>query len=215
MNDQKNIVKTAVLDSKKQTELKNKLADIFTQFIDTLNGYDNQVAPHQHIKETPERMARMFAYELLEGCYSNPPRMTVFDNDNPDSLSPVVVNNIDTKSLCSHHFVPFYGKACVYYIPNKKVAGVSKFARIVNYFARRPQIQEELTKQVCTYLNDKLHPHILGVGIRARHMCMTHRGANQYNSDMETYHIIINSPDMGYKNYDIQKILEKKLENVF
>jgi len=210
MNEKRDYVK---LSTQQKGILRKKIQNFFENIITELNGFDNDVAPKQHIKETPFRIAKMYVDELFQGCFEEPPTLKTFINEHPDSLSPVIVNKILVKSLCSHHFVPFKGHATIYYIPNKRVVGLSKFSRIVDYYSRRPQIQEELTRQIANYVNDNIEPHIFGVGIRAQHLCMTHRGANEPLSDMETYHIIINNNDIGYTYSDIQEILSKHLEN--
>jgi GTP cyclohydrolase I len=94
----------------------------------------------------------------------------------------VVVKDIEIYSLCEHHLLPFFGKCHVAYLPDKKVVGLSKIARLVNMFARRLQIQERLTSQIAEAINDKLHPQGVGVIIEARHLCMVMRGVEKQNS---------------------------------
>ena len=139
----------------------------------------------QNLKETPKRVAKMYVKELLRGCYEPEPRITIFDNKNKIN-SMVVLGPIRVNSLCSHHFVPFIGNAYVGYIPNKKITGISKLARIVDWFSRRPQIQEELTEQIANFVQDKLKPKGCGVWIKAQHGCMQIRGIQEPNAWMIT-----------------------------
>ena len=94
----------------------------------------------------------------------------------------VVVKDIEIYSLCEHHLLPFFGKCHVAYLPENKVVGLSKIARLVNMFARRLQIQERLTSQIANAINDHLNPQGVGVIIEARHLCMVMRGVEKQNS---------------------------------
>ena len=135
--------------------------------------------------DTPERVAKMFIKELSEGL--NMPKPKITDFDNVDGYKGIVFQgNIEVKSFCSHHHMPFFGKAHVAYIPAEKggkIIGLSKLNRIVNYFARRPQVQENLTKQILDYLNNALKGNRgIAVSIEANHTCVSHRGINQYST---------------------------------
>ena len=94
----------------------------------------------------------------------------------------VMVRDIELYSLCEHHMLPFFGKAHVAYIPNGKIVGLSKLPRLVEVFARRLQVQERLTEQIATALDDVLEPHGVGVVIEAYHLCMMMRGVEKQNS---------------------------------
>jgi GTP cyclohydrolase I len=94
----------------------------------------------------------------------------------------VLVKDIEVYSMCEHHLLPFFGKCHVAYIPDKKVVGLSKIARLVNMYARRLQIQERLTSQIAKAIQEKLAPHGVGVIVEARHLCMVMRGVEKQNS---------------------------------
>ena len=126
---------------------------------------------------TPRRVAKMFVEETMHGRYSEPPEITEFDNAHGfDQL--IVTGPIDVRSTCAHHLMPFYGEAFIGILPahNGKIIGLSKYDRVVNHFASRLQIQEELVKQVGDYLMEKTAPLGLAVRISAVHMCKTQRG---------------------------------------
>jgi len=135
--------------------------------------------------DTPLRAAK--AMQFITGGYRQDLdeliNNAVFTSDTDEM---VIVRNIELYSLCEHHMLPFIGKAHVAYIPNGKVIGLSKIARIVDYFARRLQIQEVLTKQVASCVADAIDAQGVGVVIEAQHMCMMMRGVQKQNSIMTT-----------------------------
>lgn len=137
-----------------------------------------EVVPAAHIDETPDRIAKMYVDELFAGCFKAPPKMKIFqDEDN----TPVLSTNINISSCCSHHGVPFYGHASIYYVPkDNRITGLSKFYRVCDYFARRPQVQERLTKQIGNYIWQQLDPHQLVVVLKCEHMCVSQRGAKAH-----------------------------------
>ena len=126
----------------------------------------------EHVKSTPARIVRM--YDDFFAVGREEPKWTTFDSDANDM---VVVKNIHFYSLCSHHFLPFFGVAHIAYIPNGKIAGLSKLARTVKYFSHRPQVQEELTTQVADYLMEKLGTENVAVIMSCEHLCLSMRGA--------------------------------------
>lgn len=170
------------LNTKQKEEKIKKFEKHFTNILKDL-GFDLN---DQQIKDTPHRVAKTYVNELLSGCFSSPPKVTVFDNtEEVDNI--VLLKNIQLNSLCSHHILPFTGKAHIAYIPDKKIIGLSKLARITDWFARRPQIQEELTKQIADYIEEKINPKGVAVIIEATHSCMTIRGAKQpFDACMKT-----------------------------
>jgi len=159
-------------------QIENKFKEIFD-----IMGYD--LENDQQIIDTPKRMAKMWVNELFIGNFEKEPDITFFDNTrNYDEM--IVLDNIELKSICSHHFVPFIGKINIAYIPDRKIVGISKIIRIVRWFMRRPQIQEELTKQIADYLEQKLQPKGVVVFIEAKHLCMLMRGVEEVDSLMRT-----------------------------
>ena len=134
--------------------------------------------------DTPRRVAKMYA-ELFEGLHDDPARHLVVNfTEHYDEM--VVLRDIPFQSVCEHHLLPFMGRAHVAYLPRGRVAGVSKLARVVECFARRPQIQERLTTQVADLLMEKLDARGVGVVIEAEHTCMTIRGVRKPGSVMVT-----------------------------
>jgi GTP cyclohydrolase I len=123
------------------------------------------------LDDTPRRMAEAYAEMLTPRTFD----LTTFPNDEGyDEL--VLARSIPVQSLCEHHMLPFVGVAHVGYLPRDRIVGLSKLARVVELFARRPQVQERLTKQVADWLHDQLHPRGVGVVLEAEHLCMSLRG---------------------------------------
>jgi len=135
--------------------------------------------------KTPNRVSRALGF-LTQG-YDQDPAAVVGDALFTEEYSEmIIVRDIDFYSLCEHHLIPFYGRAHVAYVPDKKIIGISKLARLVECFARRLQVQERMTSQVAATLNDTLHPLGVGVVVRAEHMCMRMRGVEKPNSEVVT-----------------------------
>jgi GTP cyclohydrolase IA len=131
-----------------------------------------------NLTETPDRVAKMYL-EMFHGLSEGAePKITAFPNDE-HYTSMVMEKEIPFYSLCSHHFVPFYGHAHLAYIPNEKIVGLSKMPRIVEFYARRPQLQERLTEQIAGFLEDRLGPQGVMVVIEARHLCVEMRGVKK------------------------------------
>ena len=131
-----------------------------------------------HFRETPKRAMRAWTSELCSGLGDKSFELTTFAIDHDYEPSMVVLQHIPVKSVCAHHLLPFVGKATVAYIPNNLLCGLSKLARVVDYFSRRPQVQEKLTHDIANYLRTQLDPQGVGVIIKANHMCMQMRGVN-------------------------------------
>ena len=130
------------------------------------------------LAETPERVARFYA-EVFDGVHTDPGEVidAFFGEEHYQEI--VMVREIPFYSMCEHHFVPFHGEAHVAYMPQGRVTGLSKLARLVEGFARRPQMQERLTAQVADCLNDRLEPLGVLVVVEAEHLCMSMRGVRK------------------------------------
>lgn len=137
------------------------------------------------LAETPDRVARM-AEEILVGLEEDPHKhVKLFEEQNSEDM--VTVRDIPLYSLCEHHLLPFTGVAHIAYIPRGgRVIGLSKLARIVNNFARRPQLQERLTAQIADFLEETLSPQGVAVIIEAEHLCMTMRGVRAAGAVTQT-----------------------------
>jgi GTP cyclohydrolase I len=133
---------------------------------------------------TPSRVARAYA-EMFAGLHENPREhlRTVFSADYDEV---VLLRDIPFASMCEHHLLPFQGRAHVAYLPKGRVVGLSKLARLVEGYARRPQIQEQMTKQICEALMEELAPQGAAVVVEATHSCMTLRGVKKTGSTMIT-----------------------------
>lgn len=133
------------------------------------------------LRNTPERVARMYA-ELFGGVEEDPgEHLEVLFTEHHDEL--VLVKDIPFYSMCEHHLLPFYGRAHIAYIPRKgRITGLSKLVRVVEGFAKRPQLQERLTSQIADSIMEKLQPWGVMVVIEAEHMCMTMRGVKKPGS---------------------------------
>lgn len=140
------------------------------------------------LKGTPMRVAKMYVKEVFSGLNpKNKPTVRLFENKYKYS-EMLVERDITFYSHCEHHFVPIYGKAHVAYISSGEVIGLSKINRIVQYFAKRPQVQERLTVQIAEELKKALNTEDVGVVIDANHMCVSSRGVGDTNSKTGTAH---------------------------
>ena len=133
------------------------------------------------LRKTPARVARALRY--LTAGYGQDPKVVLngaLFTENYNEM--VLVKDIDFFSMCEHHMLPFFGKAHVAYIPDRKIVGLSKVARLVEMFSRRLQVQERLTSQIATTINEQLQPLGVAVVIEAQHLCMMMRGVEKQNS---------------------------------
>jgi GTP cyclohydrolase IA len=137
------------------------------------------------LRRTPERFEKALRF-LTSGYRQDPEKLLNGAMFSVCYDEMVVVRDVELYSLCEHHLLPFFGKCHIAYIPDKKVVGLSKVARLVNMYSRRLQIQERLTSQIATALREKLSPHGVGVIIEARHLCMVMRGVEKQNSTTTT-----------------------------
>ncbi|MFZ9045179.1 MAG: GTP cyclohydrolase I FolE [Cyclobacteriaceae bacterium] len=152
------------------------------------------------LKGTPQRVAKMYVKEVFSGLNpANKPVARLFENKYKyDQM--LVEKDITFYSHCEHHFVPIYGKAHVAYFPNGKVIGLSKINRIVQYYAKRPQVQERLTIQIANELKKTLHTEHIAIVIDAKHMCVSSRGVNDTNSQTGTAYFSGRFEDQDFKS---------------
>lgn len=156
----------------------SQLEQKFSEILDILRMSKDD----PNLTYTPRRMAKMYVNELLSGRFTEPPKITVFPNrNNVNNL--VISKGIKVMSLCSHHWQVISGHCTIGYIPDKNVVGISKLTRIVDWFCRRAQIQEELGEQIADYIEELIHPQALGVVINAKHYCMIARGVSAGEED--------------------------------
>ena len=154
-----------------------KLADHYKDIL-TLLGEDPE---REGLVKTPMRVAK--AMQTLTRGYTQDPKKVLTDALFEEKYNQmVIVKDIDFFSMCEHHILPFYGKAHVAYIPNGRITGLSKIARVVDIFSHRLQVQERLTKQIKDCIESTLHPLGVMVVVEARHMCMQMRGVEKQNS---------------------------------
>lgn len=166
---------------KKRKMMQKKFEEAITTML-TCIGEDPK---REGLEKTPNRVYKAFKF-MTEGYDMDPKEIlndALFQSSNNEM---VLIKNIEFYSLCEHHLLPIIGRAHVAYIPNGKVVGLSKIPRMVNVYARRLQIQEQLTEQIATALQDVIEPQGVGVVLQARHMCMEMRGVEKINSTTTT-----------------------------
>lgn len=182
---QKQDVSTPLRDDAFELSDEEKIKKIefyFARIMETL-GLD---LDDDSLKNTPHRVAKMYVKEIFSGLDPNKePKITLFDNKYGYKRM-LVEKNITLYSNCEHHFVPIIGKAHVAYMPHDKVIGLSKINRLVQYYAKRPQVQERLTMQIADALKKILHHNDVAVMIEAEHMCVEERGIKDTNSKTVT-----------------------------
>jgi GTP cyclohydrolase I len=174
-------------------EKKLKIAHYFERIMDVL-GLD---LTDDSLSGTPKRVAKMYVEEIFSGLNpGNKPSVTLFENKYR-YRQMLVEKNITFYSNCEHHFVPIFGKAHVAYISSGKVIGLSKLNRLVQYFAKRPQVQERLTNQIGTELQQVLRTEDVAVILDAKHMCVCSRGIQDDSSTTVTsfYGGVFSHPD--------------------
>lgn len=178
-----NVLPSPVVESQLSSEEKITIIEKhFSEILKTL-GLDLE---NDSLKDTPKRVAKMYVNEIFSGLnVENFPKMTTIENQmNYNQM--IAVQNIEVLSCCEHHFQTIQGFATVAYIPNKKVIGLSKINRIVQFFSRRPQVQERLTKQIADCLQHVLETSHVAVHINAKHYCVIARGIQDAGSSTIT-----------------------------
>jgi GTP cyclohydrolase I len=133
---------------------------------------------HPQLRDTPRRTAEAWYEEICAGLREPEFSLEVFPVEEGYQTGMVALNRIPVKSLCAHHLLPFNGEATVAYLPGETLCGLSKLSRVVNHFARRPQLQEHLTHEIAHCLHSQLAPRGVGVIVQASHSCMELRGVN-------------------------------------
>jgi GTP cyclohydrolase I len=168
-----------------QEEIEKMVREAAIHYGNFLNsmGFDYEADPQT--VDTPNRVAKAWLKDLIIGSITDEPSMTVFPNEeNYDGV--VIQTGIPVVSMCAHHNLPFTGYASVAYVPNENVIGLSKLNRVVDWFSRRPQMQESLTQQIHTFLSKKLQCESVAVSISSKHMCCGNRGIKHPTSVMTT-----------------------------
>ncbi len=167
--------------SRKQSNDADPLAEAVRAFLSAL-GRDPRSA---ELRDTPARVAE--AWRHFTRGYETSAAQVFSEGVFEDSYDGMVlVRDIDFFSVCEHHLVPFYGKCHVAYVPSRRVAGLSKIARLVELHARRLQVQERMTREIARDLQEALKPRGVAVRVEARHLCMAMRGVEQKNADVVT-----------------------------
>lgn len=162
-----------------------KIQKIETHFREIMNTLGLDLTDDS-LNGTPYRMAKMYVKEIFSGLDpANMPKVAMFDNKYQYDRM-LVERNISVYSTCEHHFLPIYGVAHVAYIANQRVVGLSKLNRLVHYYAKRPQVQERLTRQIAEALKDILKTEDVAVYIDAQHMCVQSRGVQDTGSSTVT-----------------------------
>jgi GTP cyclohydrolase I len=162
----------------KQAARQAAIEDAVTKLLRTMD-IDLRAEPY---RETPRRVAKMIL-ELLSGMNKkNEPKLTLFKNEGYKDI--LILRDIPFYSLCAHHMLPMFGHVSIAYIPGTKIVGLSKFPRVVKYFASRLQVQEDLTRELADFLHKRLRALGVFVIIKARHLCLEMRGAGTH--DVET-----------------------------
>ena len=170
------------VDERDLPEIEAEVAEAFEGVLKALiiNTEDDH-----NTKDTACRVAKMYVQEIFKGRYTDPPKITAFPNakqyDQIYMSGPMSIN-----STCAHHFQPITGKAYVGIFPGKKVIGLSKFNRMVDWIASRPQIQEEMTEQIADMIERETEAKGVAVVVKAEHFCMTARGVKEHETDMLT-----------------------------
>lgn len=172
------------IQSEQLSELQ-KIEAISTHFKAIMNVLGLDTA-NDSLRDTPNRVAKMYVNEIFWGLNpKNKPKITLFDNDF-EYTEAIIEANIPFTSFCEHHFVPIVGTAFVGYIPNKKVIGLSKLHRLVDFFARKPQVQERLTNEIAKELAGALQLKDVAVVLKANHSCISCRGIGHQGSNTYT-----------------------------
>ena len=162
-----------------------KIEPLVRQLLEELGEDPNR----EGLRDTPKRVAKALAF-LTHGYRAKLDEVINKALFTQDTSSMVIVKDIEVYSMCEHHMLPFFGRCHIGYIPDGKVFGVSKLARLVDMYARRLQLQERLTEQISKVVMDEIGAKGVGVMIEARHLCMMMRGVEKQNSTMVTSSVL-------------------------
>ena len=166
-------------------EIESMIKEAAKHYGNFLNAMGFDYSADRQTVDTPLRVAKSWCKDLIIGSVTDAPSMTVFPNEeNYDGV--VIQTGIPVVSMCAHHNLPFTGYATVAYVPGEKVVGLSKLNRVVDWFSRRPQMQESLTTQIHTFLSEQMNCKSVAVSIAAKHMCCSNRGIKHPTSTMTT-----------------------------
>ena len=182
---------------------KKRLEEITKELL----GLIGEDSKRQGLIKTPKRVAESWKF-LSQGYHQNLNEIineAIFDESAKDMI---IVKDIEFYSLCEHHLIPFYGKAHVGYIPNGKIIGLSKIPRIIDFYARRLQVQERLTNQIATCIQDLLNPKGVAVVMEGRHFCMLMRGVQKQNSIASTSSMLGAFKDQSTTRNEFLKLVE-------
>jgi len=166
-------------------EIESMISEASVHYGNFLNAMGFDYTADRQTVDTPRRVAKAWLKDLVLGSITEAPSMTVFPNEeNYDGV--VIQTGIPVVSMCAHHNLPFTGYASVAYVPGEKVVGLSKLNRVVDWFSRRPQMQESLTQQIHAFLSEQMDCKSVAVSIAAKHMCCSNRGIKHPTSTMTT-----------------------------
>ena len=182
---------------------KKRLEEITKELL----GLIGEDSTRQGLIKTPKRVAESWKF-LSKGYHQNLDEIineAIFDESAKDMI---IVKDIEFYSLCEHHLIPFYGKAHVGYIPNGKIIGLSKIPRIIDFYSRRLQVQERLTNQIATCIQDLLNPKGVAVIMEGRHFCMLMRGVQKQNSIASTSSMLGAFKDQSTTRNEFLKLVE-------
>ena len=177
------------------------------ELTEELLGLIGEDSTRQGLIKTPKRVAESWKF-LSQGYHQNLNEIineAIFDESARDMI---IVKDIEFYSLCEHHLIPFYGKAHVGYIPNGKIIGLSKIPRIIDFYSRRLQVQERLTNQIATCIQDLLNPKGVAVIMEGRHFCMLMRGVQKQNSIASTSSMLGAFKDKSTTRNEFLKLVE-------
>jgi GTP cyclohydrolase IA len=181
MNEKSKHTEELALGDAVSVENSESIADLVRRMLQLIGENSDR----DGLRHTPERFEKALRF-LTSGYHQDPQKLLNGAMFSVCYDQMVLVKDIEIYSLCEHHMLPFFGKCHVAYIPDKKVVGLSKIPRLVNMFARRLQIQERLTNQIASAIQENISPLGVGVVVEARHLCMVMRGVEKQNSQTVT-----------------------------